>query len=203
MASKKSQSFINNPPNIFYTITLLLIGGVSGFYIGIYDRNNSEPNNGQLSQISEHTSKIYSNSEYGFSLQYPEGSKIELSTNPDYIIKISPPAEYFLAETQVIIQAVEEPHGDSINKFIEQDVEAADKNLYTGVLSAKIDGLPAKRFYSITCPELGSNCVKTNKYYTNAHRHTYIITATMHTDTDNNPINENITEEIISSIKFF
>ena len=49
---------------------------------------------------------------------------------------------------------------------------------------------------------MGSNCKKTNKYYVAAKGYTYIITTTSHTDTDNNPINENVTEAIVSTIKF-
>ncbi len=185
-------------------LSLFFISGV-GFGLiargSFWQQKNSAAESAQSApeEVVLNSDLIYQNDEYGFSLQYPEGSIIDTAPNRDRILKIEPPAEYTLAETQLTIRTLAEPFGESINRLIKQDKQEASNNLYTGVLVAEIDGLPAKRFYTIVCPERGS-CEKTNKYYVNAQGITYIITTTTFVDGGNTSINEDATERIVNSL---
>lgn len=202
MASRRSKIINSNKKNILVGLILVIISMLIGFYLGTHNLSKSNKvSESELKNIKSNT-QVYSNSEYGFSFQYPDGSIIDSSSNPDLIVKVLPPAEYYLAETQLAVKTIKDPYGESVDKMIKDDLADASTNLYTGVLKGEIDGLPAKRFYTITCPNLGSNCTKTNKYYVSAKDYTYIITTDHHTDADLKPINENITEGIISTINF-
>jgi hypothetical protein len=223
MKIPKSLTTVTHFSKIITLIFFILFPFLS-FYLGFkyHQLTNPKPivkniDKSQTANLLNENTKVYKyymDDKYGFTLNYPENSTIEESTQSanieEFNLTIKPPAKYYTDQSEIIISIVKQdstkPHNDySPETVIRKDIDN-NQVFIEGVLPILIDKLPTYKYYYLECPGsedfFCNDYIKRSVIYINPLGYFFTIRTMHHTDSYGSPFNKKVLDSIIDSIHF-